>query len=457
MAKKQVTRVLEIPAQPIDEEVSGPQITSSVSISTSTGIMHRSMPATYAQYRALRKDATVALARGLGAGPILAGSWSVEANDGTPDEWVDFIRDTFLDLRPMVYWNALLFGNCDFGWMPFEKVYRYDGRWLRLAKLKPLLHDLTDILVDEGGTFTGFRCTHPIQGGYVDLPRNKCLLIYFRPEGTDWHGTPLLENARPYVDQWGNANDGADRYDRKLAGSHWIIYYPDGVATYNNIANTPNGEIAADLLRRLESSGSIAIPMSVKKTVKELNTATDNGWKVEILDAGGGQQASFIDRLRYLDTLKTRALMMPERSILEGQFGTKAETGAMQDLAVTWMQLVDWDITRLVNWYAVDEVLAMNFGEEARGSVYLVASPLVDAKLTLLQDIYKLVMANPTGFVQEYDSLDMDSLKEKLGIPRAPWSNEPTNLLPQPPLEPEQVAIVQENLPTEPQPVTSGA
>ena len=43
-----------------------------------------------------------------------------------------------------------------FGFVPFEKVWMADGNRVVLQKLKPLLPEVTQILVDDHGNFLGF-------------------------------------------------------------------------------------------------------------------------------------------------------------------------------------------------------------------------------------------------------------------------------------------------------------
>jgi len=244
---------------------------------------------------------------------------------------------------------------------------------------------------------------------------DKSLLIPWRVEGTNWYGRALLENARSVYNQWVEANAGASRYDKKVAGSHFVVRYPVGKSVVNGTTKD-NYEVAQDLLRTLESSGSIAIPNVLDRFVEELNQQ-QFGWSIEILEDKGGRQPTFIDRLRYLDVMKVRALLMPERAVLEGVFGTKAEARTHADLALTNIELMGKHVVRHVNWYCVDQLLALNWGEEARGSVWIVQSPLVDQNLSYLRDVYELILKNPSGFVEEYGKIDTSSLKDLLRIP----------------------------------------
>lgn len=372
----------------------------------------RPLPASYDTYRKIRKHPTVALARAVAVAPIVAAEWSVESDDGVPDEWVGMVKDQFLPIRqPLI--EAAVLGGIDFGYQGFEKVFRHEAGLFKIGKFKPLLQDITEIqIVQDTGAFAGFKQND------VELPVEKSLLFSFRVEGTQWHGEPLLENARETYNQWYDANAGASRYDRKVAGSHFIVYYPEGKCRDQNGSEVDNAEMARTILAGLESSGSVAIPDDVARYVEGLNT-DHHGWRIELLSDGTGRQPTFIDRLRYLDTMLCRAVLVPERAVLEGQHGTLAEAGTHADFALTSAELTHQYVTRIVNWHAVDQVLALNFGEEAMGKVRLAASPLVDTKLEFLRQVYTAVLTNPNGFLEEFGLIDTDALKDSLGVPRS--------------------------------------
>lgn len=372
---------------------------------------------TYATYRKMRKHPTIALGRALASAPVVAADWSIESDDDVDGSITSFIQDQFHPIREG-FVQAAMNGGIDFGWQPWEKVFEtdiVDGRQrLVIRKFKPLIQDNTDILTDEQGRFLGFR------QGDLTLDVANCLLIPFRVEGTQWDGYPLLENARETWNQWRDANDGAARYDRKIAGSHFIVYYPDGKSEDASGAVRANHEIAQSIIHALESSGSVAIPTIMTDYVDNLNQQVSGlAWKIEILEDRGGRQPTFIERLNYLDKLLVRALLLPERAAMEGEHGTKAEAGEHIDLAMTVAELTHRHITRHVNWYAVDQLLALNWGDEMRGKVRLVASPIVDTKMAFLREVYQAVLQSPSGFVAEFGTMDTDSIKDLLGVPKA--------------------------------------
>ena len=172
-------------------------------ITSSWVLRWAAMPTTYAHYRQIRKHPTVALARILCAAPVLAAEWSVKAHDGANPEWVRLIQDTFMPMRERFLEPALLFGNIDFGYQGFEKVFDQADGYDKLVKLKPLLQDITEICIGHRGEFLGFR-----QWG-TELGLANALHVGFRIEGSYLYGIPLLENIRETHRDWVECNEGA--------------------------------------------------------------------------------------------------------------------------------------------------------------------------------------------------------------------------------------------------------
>ena len=368
------------------------------------------LPVGYSTYRTMRKHPTLALARALGIAAIVAGEWRVESDDDADEDRVKFIQDMFLPIREP-FLAAALYGGCDFGWQPFEKVFaEHEGRII-LKKLKPLCHDLTTILVDAAtGAFKGFQ-----QRSMDDLPLANCLLVSFRVEGTQWHGEALLENARVAYNQWVEAAAGAERYDKKLAGVQPVVKHPPGTSSVDGVEKS-NAEAAADLLNGLQAGSGVTIAK-----VPLYGVSPDQfveAWEFQLLSDPTTRQPGFRDRLDYLDKQMVRALLWPERAITEGIFGTKAEAGAHQGLAMVNADLLHRDVTRILNWHCVDQILALNFGEEARGTVRLEAAPLVNAQLEFIRQLYVELVKSPAG-VELVDKVDMDGVMDMLGVPKS--------------------------------------
>lgn len=364
----------------------------------------------YKKIRLMRKDPTISLARQLSIAPVLASEWSVEAEAGAPPGAKEFITKEMMPLRTHILHTGFL-GCIDFGWQPFEKVILVDDfAQMRVKKLKPLLQDITEILVDPAtGAFVGLAQDE------LELTTDDCLLLNIDVEGTDWYGQSIMDIVEPTYDKWVTVDAAADRYDRKIAGAHWVVHYPQGTSTVDGV-KVDNAVVADRILKKLEASGGIAVPTTVSKEVDDLNKDSKPAWIIDILDAKGGQ-TGFIDREKYLDALKVRAFGMPERAVLEGQFGTKAEAEAHGNIALLLQDFRHRRIVQQVNWHFVNHLLRLNFGPAAENLVYIRPAPLTDTSLMYLRDIYKEVLKDPNMMATETARMDMEALYDRLGIP----------------------------------------
>lgn len=405
-------------AQVSTKELTGAQIVGASAMNEPERL-GKVLPASYATYRTLRVDPTIAMVRALAMGPIVAGEWSIEVDKGVSDDRAELISNTFLPMREPLLKSAMA-GCIDYGWQPYEKVFVLDEStgFITVAKLKPLLHDITDIVVlADTGQFFGFKQAGAL--GDVNVPLPNALLLNLDVEGTMWYGRSRLENVRAIYNQWTIANTAASQYDKKIAGAKVLIRYPPGESTYEGVL-TPNADVAEALLQKLHSSNvGVRIPAVVAATLKQLTKEIQDllGWKIEILSDASPKQFSFVPRLDYLDKLKARGLFLPERSILEGKFGTKADAGEHADLAITQMELDHRTLTRLIDWHVVDHVLALNWGPEARGTVRLIAAPLAEEKVAFLREVFKAFFAKDAGFLALLDKIDIGALRDAVGVP----------------------------------------
>lgn len=365
----------------------------------------------YETYRRIREHPTVALARAFVVAPVIAGEWSIEADDDVDPEIIKFVEDEMFPIREKLLTQAM-FGGVDFGWQGFELVYelREDGL-IHLKKAKPLLHDITQILVTgQTGAFAGFKNG---LGLPVVVPIENSLLFTFREEGTQWYGRSLLENIRLTFNSWTAANDGAARYDKKLAGAHLICHFEPGDSIWDGVL-TENQTIAQNIITLMVASGGVVMPNDTREF--EDGDKTNTKFRLGVLDTKS-KQATFSPRLEYLDKHLVRGLEFPERAALEGNFGTKADAQTHGDLALTNMDLRHRDLTRTINWHVVNRLLVLNYGREAENTVRLVAAPLSNAKIEAVRAVYDTVIGTPEGIADQLETIDLDGVKDMIGLP----------------------------------------
>lgn len=390
---------------------------------TGSGRMYRR---NYKLFREMRRDPTIAFARMLAVAPLVTAGWSYEETEYAPPGAKDFIKEQLDPLRAEFVKSALE-GYIDFGWAPFEKVWCVDEEgYNSIKKLKPLLQENTEILINPNtGEFWGLRVfntmyagqTADMKFGEVDLLLDSCVNIALDVEGTDWYGVPLMVNAIDPYFKHRDVEKAAARYDNKIAGAHWVVYYPPGQSDLSGTM-TDNFEIAKQLLSSLQSSGACAIPSTPSAMPDTMDMAGAPAWKVEILTDSGAASANFTNRQKYLDALKVRAFGMPERAILEGQFGTKAEADSHADFAIVNYEVRHATIAREVNRQVVNQLLLYNFGPGLDGTVTVVPTPLSDETIGYLRTMMTALMSNPDVLLNEYPGIDMDAIAEQLKIPR---------------------------------------
>lgn len=390
--------------------------------------------------RKMRRDPTIGFARTMYTAPILAAEWTVVSDDPVFKDAESLIYNALVPHRRRFLKSALR-GRMDWGWQGFEVVLKYtDDGAVSVRKLKPLLQDITTILVDPHGRFAGLRNIpvnirglaqdnlHGVGGatsGYlgafpwVDLKPHECLLISRDTEGTDWYGEATMYCVEAPYDSWQECEVAAKRFDTKIAGAHWIVRYPVGTTQYRG-EPTDNYEIAKDILSALEASGKIAVPVKIDKMIEEMNGGiTDDRmpWKIDMISASGSSESSFVGRQRYLDSLKVRGLRLPERAILEGQFGTRAEAEAHADFAIDAIEMEHQEILEDLNSTLVNRLLILNFGRDYKDKVKIQASPLTDVKRAHFRELYSKLLDDQTFGPQELQRIDRDALRETLGVP----------------------------------------
>lgn len=386
-------------------------------------INHVTANLTYARIREIRLDPTVQLARQAVVSPMIHTPWSYKTTVDAPADAKDLVFSALDDKRDWFLQN-IVYGALDFGWAPFEIIYRPDGGQVSIAGLKQLLQDFTCVLVYlDTGNFAGL-VNEPILIG--DVAKNVIVREPYAAnfnlavEGTDWYGISVSEVLDPICSAWDDVSSTANRYDRKMAGATWVVYYPVGSTPYRGV-DTANDVIATAILNTLEACGSVAIPDEIQEWLDDsVDRELKGKWRVELIAPSTSTQSSFIDRMKYLDTLKIRAFGLPERSTLEGVHGTKAEAETHSDLALSTVDTKHRLICDQINDQIVKPLLTFNYGKKLSKCVWIEPAPLVDAQFQTVKEIYRLLVQSPQIIAKEVENLDVPSLRDQLGIPSAP-------------------------------------
>lgn len=391
-------------------QIPGMQYSSGIYVSPGRRTISPALPATYSTYRAIRRHPTVALARGLMAAPIISTDWNVQIDDRVSDDVAVYLNELKKYIRFYIMEKAI-FAGIDYGWAGFEIInFLKDGQYF--CRMKQLLPELNQVTISESGEFSGYK--ESLYDSY--LPADIVLHIAFRLEGQNLYGQSLLENIRLAYSAYLSCEAGAAKYDAKVAGAQFLVAYPDGESLTAD-GTIPNATLARDILDGLEAGGGIVRPASQAVYVDQLgaDNAKNLGWDISILEDRNARQGSFIDRLNYLDAQMVRGLIMPERSILEGVHGTKAESEAHANMALLYAEYQAQAIINGVNDQIVPRLLEANFGPSVVGKARYEPAPIIDSNREYLRSIYKEVIKDPTSI----RSIDVDSVMDQLGVPKS--------------------------------------
>ena len=364
----------------------------------------------------MRNDPTLSLLRQLWIAPILASGWSVEAEDDVDDKAVAYAQEEMERIHGDIIPQAGL-GCLDWGWAPFEIVYqtRPDGM-IGIKYLKSLLQVMTIIETDEAtGQYTGLS-----QDGVFIDPLHA-LLFNFDVIGTNWYGQAPMKAAEIPYDSTVKVDESKFKLNQRIAGEHWVIYYPVGT-TEQNGQQVDNFDVANSIMEKMLADGSCTLPNEIRSELNILNgdagTNDYQSWRIELLSAGDSSAGYYTDQNKYNDSLKARALGFPERSVFEGQFGTKAEAVTHKDIAIQGLEKRAQELTTSVSRQLLKPMIEFGFGPEVADKIKLTANPIQDSKLNLWLQLYEKFLTNPDVLIEEFDSVNMREVREKLGIPQ---------------------------------------
>jgi hypothetical protein len=386
-------------------------------------------PGTYATYRAMRSHPTVALARAVAFAPVLGAEWeAVKRDPSVPDELLDYVKENYLPFERPLKGQALR--ALDFGWRGMEQIWEvrpWNGRAVAVpAKFKPLRPEVTAIMRDARGGFAGFEQEK------VRLPVDRCLLYsYDDPAGIeddDYYGRARHENIREWAWwHWVLARRNLHRLGYKVSSMIPVVKGP-----VSGVEETPNGTVKGMQIAQAIAMGIVTgrgvymdnLIAGAEDLADVDSLSKASRWSVELLDTGSGATATagMIDSLRYDDANIMRGWLLPERTALEGQYGTKAEAGEHRDVAMETAEAVGAWIAEGFNWHTVDRGLAWTYGEfynglPVRGSVFIRPRKLVDRKLERYRWLVEMLLTNPAVLDVLAATLDLDAIVEELGLP----------------------------------------
>ena len=218
---------------------------------------------TYKTYRKIRKDPTVALARMISMAPIRGAAYAIMGTEDTSPEIVEFI-ETEISIHWDAFLQQLLYA-LDYGWFAFEKVWAVKDNRYVFQKLKPLLVDITKIVVDKNtGAFSG------VKNKEVELPPEQCFLFTYDGEAGNLYGRSRNENIRVIWSHYNEIIERQGKYTKKVAGVIPLIQYPEGTSMDKEGNEKSNFELAKGILEALGKGNGVCMPNIMAKFAGDL-------------------------------------------------------------------------------------------------------------------------------------------------------------------------------------------
>ncbi len=388
---------------------------------------HMMLWGTESVYRLIASDATVALARSIVLEPVVASTWDMTWSDDLSDTHaaIQWTKDVILPMRRAVMQEAI---HCfDFGYQPFSVSWEIvDGRYIPMCK--PLLPEATTILEDKYGNFAGVK-NRGDNGDEVKLSNLESWVPSLDGEAGYKYGRSRYENIRTTA--WANWLETLVRMNTlqdKLSGIIPIVRHsPDGytddngnVVNYATEANTLLSSITQMQGVRIE--GSLAIADILKDHPEIADKLVDlSPIDVDFYDAGNVSQAlpGFVQKLEYLDKLKFRGLLRPERSGLEAvSAGSRADSEQHTATGTPDSESIDAKLTASYDAGPYRTAIRLNFGEDVARRIRVISGPLQERKqATAWKFLDRAMSSDPDVATAMALTADIDAMLTQTNVP----------------------------------------
>jgi hypothetical protein len=389
---------------------------------STTGIpgFGRPEPGTFATYRRISAHPTVALVMKIVTAPIVANTWGWSKKPGVDDAVLAFVKDTMEPLRTTIVNDALR--ALVYGFAAFEKVWETHNERVVLARLKPLLPEITQIVVDPHGNFRGLR-NQPPGSAPRTISAGKAFLYTNDGEYGNLYGRSRHENIRIV---WSQAMQTAERtaqYQKKVAGVIAQLHYPEGTSRDAAGVERSNDVIAQQILEAVSMGRSVRFPnlfASIEDPTAAADLAGKSQWVLSQFDLGGTDYSpGLLNALAYYDKLLFRGWLRPERVGLDTQHGSRADAQQHSETSAVDSELIDKDFASAFNTGVIDDLLTLNFGPAARGSVFVQPSPINDIKSQTVRAVLAALLANNQTAESVANRIDVEALLADLDVPAA--------------------------------------
>lgn len=367
-------------------------------------------------YSTIIKDPTIALARQFAISTLSSINISTSLAADIDDEVNVFLLTKVIPLLqeqlPTIAADVI-----DHGFSTFEVTYKNDQDGYLPDYLHNLLPEFTKVVIERTGKFAGLS-QRDINGQTIFLPKEDVWLFNINQRGDNYYGRSILDNATSTFMAYRILLSLIERYNNKLAGHNVIIYYPP-----DRPGTSTNKDAAYALASTWSATGILtAESREVAKYSNDIERVKAGsevpGWSFEILESKGGTGASFEYFFEASHKLFCRAFLIPERSVLEGQHGTLAESVTHSNVVLSNYKPFAERLVKQFKLQVVDKLLKANFLGVDVSKVDLSVSFKPKDNWSLLQDLYKQLASN------DVSNIDFEAIKYELGVPALAMTDE---------------------------------
>ena len=219
-----------------------------------------------------------------------------------------------------------------------------------LKQPKSLDPDTVSIIVNDKGNFTGFDQDATV---HVTVKDKKALLFVNRLESGNFYGISDLEYIyTPWYD-WNIVRQFSMRWLERKGTGLFKGRYPVGQSIVGGVEQE-NSQLMLNLMDNVMEGTAVSLPSG----------ADENGnvqWDIEILDSEDKTDA-FIAKQQYLDDAMLRGLVIPEKSLTQGEVGARSSIESFQAMFIQRKQDSLDSIVYGVNEYSLKPFLEINYG-----------------------------------------------------------------------------------------------
>jgi hypothetical protein len=376
----------------------------------------------YGTYRTMCRHPTIAYVLSQVLGPVLGGTWLVDADEDAPDDAKQWVTDNIIAHRGAMIAHAcraVIFGNA-----PFEVVW--DAQFT-IKRFVPLLQDWTSVRREDNGrgAFSG------LENGSARLVPAECLYLLNRSDALgdepgDDYGRSRLENIRDT--SWLGWLDTARRLaelEDRISGvvPKWEVPKTEKDADGKTMADYAKAALL-DLVHPRSNGVVIENP-----ALGEVNADDSPGRykqlqsQLEPLDMGNRTpgQAAMLEKLKYLDSKIGEGLYRGARTLFATQGGTKADAQQHTANAEPDCEAIDGMIAGQLSEQVCRVGLTLNFGPDILKKVRgIKAAPIVDQDQQRASATVTAMLANATLAQSLGQTIDVDKLLDQARLPRMP-------------------------------------